>query len=444
MPWQEYVLNQALVLNKSGAFEKTTCGVLVARQSGKTHLVRLRILAGLYIFGEAQIYGMAQNRRLSLDTLWQVLELAESTPWLSRRIKRVIRTNGNEAIHIYCHHYPKSCPTKCVRIRKYGILAATTDGARGASANLLYVDELREISEPVWAAAGPIVRAKKGAQTWITSNAGTAESTVLNDLRDRALKNKSPRLGWWEWSAEPNCKITDRNAWIAANPALGHTVQIESLEDSVARDNPDNVRTELLCQWISTLDSPFNLENYDKGIDRTLTMDPLAPTFWGLDLDFNRQNAYLVGAQVMGDSVNVFAYSWLSDEPINELELAGDIAKIARQFKTKHIAYDPRAADHVAGHLKRTGLRLEPTAWSGALFPTLCDITMSSINQERIKHPGQNEVRDQLALCSRRPASDGGWRIARKTSGSIPAAVAFVLAVGHAEIPKTLVTVTVG
>jgi hypothetical protein len=77
------------------------------------------------------------------------------------------------------------------------------------------------------------------------------------------------------------------------------------------------------------------------------------------------------------------------------------------------------------------------------VFPTLCDITMTAIQSKRLQHVGQPELKAQLAACSRRPASDGGWRIARKTSGSIPAAVAMVMAVGNAEMPKTVVTVAV-
>ena len=443
MAWQKHVMNQALVVNKEGKWVRTTAGILVARQNGKTHLVRMRILAGLFIFGEAQAYGMAQNRRLSLDTLWKVLELIESTPWMHKRLKRVSRTNGNEGIEVWCHHYPNDCTETCQRVRKYSILAATADGARGASADLLYIDELREIGEPVWAAAAPTTRARPNAQTWLTSNAGTAESTVLNDLRSRALGDTSSRLGWWEWSAEPHCKITDVKAWQAANPALGHTVQLASLEDSVARDHPDNVRTELLCQWVDALDSPWNFAKFDAGLDRTLVMDPELPTFMALDMDFNRTQAYLVSAQVVDGGLRIFSHAWMRDEPINELELASEIAAVVRRYKTKLVAYDPRASEHVAMHLKKVGIRIEPTAWSGTLFPTLCDVTMSSMNQGRLFHPGQPELRAQLAMCSRRPASDGGWRIARKTSGSIPAAVALVMAVGHAEMPQTTITVAV-
>lgn len=436
-------MDQALVIGPDGKWIRTTCGVLVARQNGKTHLMRMRILAGLFIFGEAQAYGMAQNRRLSLDTLWKVVDIIESTPWMAKRIKKVSRTNGNEGIEVWCEHAPEPCPKGCIRVRRYHILAATSDGARGASADLLYIDELREIGEAVWAAAAPTTRARPNAQTWVTSNAGTADSTVLNDLRSRAIADKSSRLGWWEWSAEPHCKIDDVSAWQAANPALGYTVQIESLEDSVARDNPDNVRTELLCQWVDALDSPWNLAHFDAGLDRKLVMDPDLPTFMAFDLDFNRTSCYLVSAQIADDGLRVFSHAWERDEPLSELELAGEIASVVRRYKTRSVAYDPRAGEHVAARLKQVGIHTDPTPWSGTVFPTLCDITMTAMQAKRLHHVGQPELRAQLAACSRRPASDGGWRIARRQSGSIPAAVAMVMAVGHAEMPKTVVTIAV-
>ncbi len=128
-----------------GSWARSMCGVLVARQCGKTHMMRMRILAGLYVFGEKNAIAMAQTRQLSLDTFKQTVDMAESLDWMRKRIKRVSRTNGQEELEVYCHHYPKSCGGKCERIRKYSIRAATSEGPRGSSADLLYVDELREI-----------------------------------------------------------------------------------------------------------------------------------------------------------------------------------------------------------------------------------------------------------------------------------------------------------
>ena len=87
---------------------------------------------------------------------------------------------------------------------------------------------------------------------------------------------------------------------------------------------------------------------------------------------------------------------------------------------------------------------MEATPWSSAYFATLCDVTMSAMNSGKLKHLGQPELRTHLAACARRPASDGGWRIARRAStGGISAAVALVFAVGHAEAPRTKIVAAV-
>lgn len=443
LPWQEHVLDQSLMIADDGRFVRTTCGVLVARQNGKTHLMRMRLLAGLFVFGEESIAGMAQNRQMALDTMMQVVDYAESHPALSRRIKKVSRTNGNEKFEVYCHHYPKACNEPCNRVRTYRVLAATPDNARGRSIDLLYVDELREISDKVWAAAAPTTRARPNPQTWITSNAGDVSSQVLNDMRSRALADASPRLGWWEWSAEPSRRITDRAGWQEANPSLGYLVNIESIEDSLARDSEDTFRTETLCQWIDGTDCPFNLNAFDSGMDKSLEMLDGRQSFAGIDFDFERKSAYMVTAQIVDGKIETYMHGWVRDETLNEREVASDIAEIARKFHIQQIAFDPRASGHIAPLLQQAGIRMTPTPWAGAEFATFCDITASAIQQQRIAHVGQPELRKQLALSSRRPAGDGGWRIARKTSGSIPAAIAFVLAVGNADRPRARITATI-
>ena len=172
LPWQEYVATEALQIRPDGGWARSNIGILVARQNGKTALMRQVFLAHLYVFGSKQIIAMAQSRQLALDTFKQTVDLAESLDWTRKRIKRVSRTNGQEELEVYCHHYPKNCDSKCERIRKYSIRAATSEGPRGSSADLLYVDELREIDESTWAAVTPITRARPNAQVFWTSNAG--------------------------------------------------------------------------------------------------------------------------------------------------------------------------------------------------------------------------------------------------------------------------------
>ena len=57
-------------------------------------------------------------------------------------------------------------------------------------------------------------------------------------------------------------------------------------------------------------------------------------------------------------------------------------------------------------------------------------------------HPAQETMHSHLVSCARRPASDGGWRIARRAAQvPITAAIALVMAVGHATEPQQSVSI---
>ena len=438
LPWQEYVVEDALQLTPDGKWAKSNIGILVARQNGKTALMRQVFLAHLYVFGSKQIIAMAQTRQLALDTFKQTVDLAESLDWTRKRIKRVSRTNGQEELEVYCHHYPKSCTEKCQRIRKYSIRAATSEGSRGSTANLLYVDELREISEEAWQAAVPLTRTTSG-QTWTTSNAGSEASTVLNGLRTRALMNQSPRMGWYEWSASEGSQVNppDIRAIQQANPALGHLIDLESILDSAKFDTKEAFQTESLCMWVSSMTSPWNMDKWNEG-EKQITMQDDLPTYMGLDLSFNREKAYLVSVQVQPDeNLAVFVHEWHKDGGINDVALASEIAELARRFNPRVVAYDPNTAGFIAPHLARAQVQSVPTPWSSASFAIACDQTLNAMNSGRIIHAGQDVMYEHLVACARRPAGDGGWRIARRAATNpISAAVALVMAVGHATTPQ--------
>ncbi len=431
LPHQKLLMDEALYV-KDGKFVRSTNGAIMARQNGKTHAMRMRILAGLYVFGEKNIIAISQSRMLSLDTFRQVVDMAEGTSWTRKRIKRVSRTNGQEELEVYCHHYPKACTGKCDRVRKYAIKAATSESPRGATANLLWIDELREITPAVWQAATPLTRAT-GGTTWVTSNAGDDSSTVLNELRQRALTFSSDRLGWFEWSAASN-DIYDIENWKQANPALGHTIQIENLEDSAKFDNPDAFRTESLSIWINAIDSPFNMNSWERNATDCVMTDGL-PTYMGLDLSFNRDKAFLVTVQKQADDkLACFLHEFHN---LSVVELVSEIAKLARRFNPRVLAFDPNTGGFLAPTLAKAAIPVAPTAWASTAFAIFCDQTLAAMNNEQLIHANQDTLKEHLGATARRPASDGGWRIARRASTNpISAAVALVMAVGHATEPQ--------
>jgi hypothetical protein len=100
LPWQKHVALNAHRMRDDGTYESRVCSVVVARQSGKTHLLRLRILAGLLLWGERLVVATAQSREVALETFRGVVEIAEGTPEIARQIRRVARTNGKEELEL--------------------------------------------------------------------------------------------------------------------------------------------------------------------------------------------------------------------------------------------------------------------------------------------------------------------------------------------------------
>jgi hypothetical protein len=148
---------------------------------------------------------MSSNRSMALTTFRQVVGIIESNEALRSQVKLNIGKVGRFG-----------SGTECVELKngaRYEIVAATRDGARGKSADLLFIDEVREISEEAWKAAKPTTRARPNSQTFLCSNAGDAFSTVLNNLRDRQLSYPAQSLGWYEYSAPQHSKIDDPKAW---------------------------------------------------------------------------------------------------------------------------------------------------------------------------------------------------------------------------------------
>jgi phage terminase large subunit-like protein len=268
---------------------------------------------------------------------------------------------------------------------------------------------------------------------------GSEASTVLNSLRTRALMNQSPRMGWYEWSAAEGTQVNppDLKAIQQANPALGHLIDIDSILDSAKFDTKEAFQTESLCMFVSSMSSPWNMEKWNAG-EKQITMLDGLPTYMGLDLSFNREKAYLVSVQKQPDeNLAVFVHEWHKDGGINDVLLAGEIAELARRFNPRVVAYDPNTAGFIAPHLARAQVQTIPTPWSGANFAISCDQTLNAMNNGRLVHAGQAVMYEHLVACARRPAGDGGWRIARRAATNpISAAVALVMAVGHATTPQ--------
>jgi phage terminase large subunit-like protein len=424
LDWQRLVLEDMLRIDAKGDFRRKTMGLLIARQNGKTHLARMLILAHLFLWDSKMVIGMSSNRNMALDTFRQVANAILDNDFLKDQVKQIRYANGQESI-------------TTLKGNRYQIVAATRDGSRGLTADFLFIDELREISEEGWKAARPTTRAT-GGQTLVCSNAGDAYSVVLNDLRERALSYPSPTLGWYEYSAPPHCKIDDRNAWAMANPSLGKLIDEETLEEAVATNPINNTRTEMLCQWVDSMTSPFTTQMVTDTSDSNLQITPGGNIVFAIDVSpSKRSGALLAGKlnQATGKIELGLMQLWTSDVAIDDLKMAADIHAWAQKFKPRVIMYDKYATASIAQRLQQSGQKLEDC--SGQSFYQACGEILDAFVNVRLVHSGQKELTESWFSVGAK-TNDAGWRIVRrKSAGDVTSAICSAMIVHYLTKPQS-------
>jgi phage terminase large subunit-like protein len=248
-------------------------------------------------------------------------------------------------------------------------------------------------------------------------------------------------MGYYEYSAPAGSAVDDIEAWKMANPAMGYTINEQNIKDAATFDSPDAFKTETLCMWVDAIDSPWPMQVWNE-CESDVALEDGLPTWMAMDLNFNRELACLVTIQQRENGFGVFLHEWKKEGGINDLELAGEIATLTRRYRPRVLAYDPNTAGWIAPRLAQAGVPVAPTPWNSANFAIMCDQTMNAMQSRQLLHPAQETMHSHLVSCARRPASDGGWRIARRAAQvPISAAVALVMAVGHATEPQQSVSI---
>ena len=416
LPWQRYVLADMLTIDKNKQFIRKTSLVLCARQNGKSHLARMRVLAGLFLFNERNHVIISSARAMALTTFREIIDAIEATPALRAQLKQIRYTNGAEAIVL------KSGA-------RLDVKAATRDSSRGAPADFLFIDELREIDELAYSAAMPVTRARPNAQTLLCSNSGDAFSTTLNDLRERCLSHPPSSMGYYEYSAPQFAALTDKKAWAMANPALGVLITEAAIAEALTTQTVEQFRTETLCQWIDSLQSPWPHGAVEDASDNTLKMSPGPLTVFAFDVSPSRRDASLVMGQILPDGKLGIAVleTYSSQVAVDEIAIAASVKKWCDMYYPRVVCYDKYTTASIAQRLQMAGVQTRDV--SGQAFYTACSDFHNALTNNRIRHSGQDQLVQQMANCAAR-TNDSSWRIVRRKSAGavdIPIGLAMVV-----------------
>lgn len=435
LPWQEWVAIHAHKYKGDGRWAHPLVNIVVARQNGKTTLMKAKILMNLFEWDQKLQIGTAHRLTTSLETFRDLVQLIESNDGLAKQVKRIRWAHGSEEIETLSGN-------------RYMVKAGAS-AARGISKpETVFIDETREMKdESTWASLRYTMMAAENPQLWTLSNAGDQHSIVLNQLRERGLNAAAGGLDdifWAEWSSHTD-DISNRQGWRESNPALGHTIHEDNLK-AVLNDPPDVVRTEVLCRWVQTISAAIPADSFAACADETLELDPEKTTWLAIDCSPDRRDAALVAAQRIEGTENFYVkllHTWHNDISLDDRAIANDLAPYARLYPTEVVAYSRRTSAAIATRLLPAGIPIADI--DGGAYGMACDQLLGAITSQRFRHSNQPEFSKQILSAARLPFGDGGWSIGRRASQStVCATVAAALVTTYATRQESDIDVMVG
>ena len=146
------------------------------------------------------------------------------------------------------------------------------------------------------------------------------------------------------------------------------------------------MRTEVLCQWVDTINSVVDAQKWQSCAIDPIPLDPDKTMWMGLDLSPDRKYGALVAAQRMpGERFYIqLLHTWSNDFSLNDLAIANDVAPYYRKYQVETIAYSKRTASAVASRLQQAGI--PTTDMDGAIYSESCDRWLGAINSLSLIH----------------------------------------------------------
>jgi len=428
MPWQCTSARYLTARGADGLHQFREVCIVVARQNGKTTLMKPLIIRALR--DGKRVIHVAQVRELPRHMFGVIADaLSEEPDLFPKRRGKVIWPRygaGQEEILL-------------VNGGSYRIAAAGRGGGRGWPADLVIVDELREMQDfEVVSALEPTLTMSADPQMVFLSNAGDDKSVVLNSVRSRAETNDAgDSLAYLEWSARPDRAADDLDGWREANPAFGHYPQVRrTLESSYAKHKLGGTlaifETEHLCRWVNSTRQRL-VDDFAWAVCAAEELE--APKRPWIGISTAPEGTRVSVAATWRQSDDTIALRLLhnvSGNPVNIDAFGADLRKEARAMGVSGVLYDPLTDAALAKFFSKP----EPVA--GQKFANASSIFVHAVTAGKLRWQDADAISDDLTWTAAKHDRESGTFQAVRSSDERPitASLAAIRAVWRASDPK--------
>lgn len=228
MPWQLRALHGMTALKADGKFLHRSGLVSTARQNGKTTALSAAVLWMLTTEaarrGPVTVLTTAHRLDVAVELFHRLAEILEV-----QYGAKITRAYGRNEVRM-----PDGS--------RWLIKAATGSVGHGLSCDFVIADEIWDIpGEAMDQGLVPTMRARPNPLLMMWSTAGTEGSHVFRRYREQGLRQidqgETGRFYFAEWSPPPDLDPMTPAAWEYANPALGTTLELDTLQAEA--ESPD-------------------------------------------------------------------------------------------------------------------------------------------------------------------------------------------------------------
>lgn len=235
-PWQQNLLKSVMAVEEDGLWTHQKFGYSIPRRNGKTEIIYMLELWGLY--HGLNILHTAHRISTSHSSFEKVKRYLEKMGLEDGKDFNSIRAKGQERIELY-----ETGGVVQYRTR-------TSNGGLGEGFDLLVIDEAQEYTTEQESALKYTVTDSDNPMTIMCGTPPTPVSsgTVFTKYREACLFGRGKYSGWAEWSVPEEKEIDDIDAWYNSNPSMGFHLNERKIEAELGEDKLDH-NVQRLGYW---------------------------------------------------------------------------------------------------------------------------------------------------------------------------------------------------
>lgn len=417
MPWQRDTLYEWLRTRPNGAWTHPSCCLIVPRQSGKSELLLLRCLYGLFARGEKIVF-TTQRWETALELGERMISMIESRPSLKRRLAtKPTKSAGRVVI--------KTKPqlrdgVVVVPASKIAFAPRSNDAGRGfTKVDLIVYDEAYNLTSGQRSALAWTQMASDSTQKIYTSSAvDEAEHTkghALAGIRRRGLA-KGRGLAFREYLAPKGLPWNSFEAARYACPSYGVIQNDDKITEALDEVTSLQDRRSFEVECLGRGHWPKDPDKRQSVIPKATWTDMVAPPSMvlsgsialGLDREYGGERRWaLVAAQRATNARIHLEVGWQGSTARNA-QMVGLIQQVIDEWDPVALVIDAKSPAAVLKPLL-IAVGIEPVITNAPQMVVACRGMLDDATDEQLYHAGQESLTAAALGATQRFMPQGDW-----------------------------------